>query len=179
MWWQVSDWLDITSSRRFSRRRVMQPSHATCTLNGSSLPCMFNYTEVTISFGQVWSIYQCRCYAVTSGNFILLYNPACCWTMQWQPANREAAFKSAFDILTPEEYQILRLFPEKASETSHHLTPHGSHQGICTRVKTDLLKCTLTASAVFCLVLTYLANNACRVWAFLSFCLFFFNYCLW
>lgn len=106
--------------------------------------------------------------------------------MRWQPASREAAFESASDIPTPEECQMLRLHPKKGCETLHqravqHLTPHGSHQSICTRVKTGIPNCTLQVSAVFYLLFTYLANHLYGVWALASPLppLFFFNYCHW
>lgn len=49
---------------------------------------------------------------------MLFYNSACCWTVQCQPAEGEAAFKSASDALTPEECQMQRLHPKKGFETS-------------------------------------------------------------
>lgn len=48
---------------------------------------------------------------------MLFCNSGYCWTAQWQPANGEAAFKSAHDTPPPEECQVLRLHPEKGFET--------------------------------------------------------------
>lgn len=56
---------------------------------------------------------------------------------------------------------MLRLHSKGGFEKLQHLTPLDSHQGICTRVKTDLPKCTLKVSAVFYLLVSYLANNVC------------------
>lgn len=119
------------------------------------------------------SLYQYRCDDVTLGYFILFCNSACCWTVQWQPANREAGFKSASVILTLEERQMLRLHPKKGCDTLQHLTPCGSHQGICTRIKTDIPKCTPKLSAVFYLLFTYLVINVYGI----EFGLFFFFFC--
>jgi len=94
--------------------------------------------------------------------------------MRWQPANGEAAFKSAFDVLTPGERQMLRLHPKKGSKASQQqapqpLTPQGSHRGICARVVADTSKRNLQVSAIYYLVFTPLANNTYGVWALFSF----------
>lgn len=152
-------------SPRAALGQAGQPPHPAAPPRGAALGARSGWLGDLL----LWGNSQCWSHGMLCWNLRLLYNSACCWTVQWQNASRELLSKVHLIFLKSVRCSgYIQRKDLRHGNRTHCSTslPVATTRVPCTRARADPPKGALTASPVFYLLLICLANNGCGALVF-------------